>query len=90
MTFFKKNITELFADSGSPVHSESNDTLCASNRSKLVEKLKPEERYFEKSLSTGVGILNKMNFAIDLLCLKIDFKNSFCAQIVRSPRSYYF
>ncbi len=88
MTFFQENILpSFFADSCSPVHGESNDTLCASNRSKLMEKLSSEETYVEKTLSTGAGILNKIDFEIDLQRLPIDFKNSFCAQIMRSART---
>ncbi len=102
MTFFSKNIlcTWFFLDSGSPVHGKSNDTLCASNRSKLVEKYKLEESCFDlfrkKLKYTGAGILNKMNFEIDLQCLPIDFKNSlwklqkFFFQIVRSARILLF
>ncbi len=91
MTFFQKNILRsFFAASGSPVHGESNDTLFASNRSKLVEKLSSEKAYVEKTLSTGARIVNKMNFEIDLLYLPIDFKNSFCAQKVLSASILLF
>ncbi len=79
MTFFQKNILpSFFSDSGSPVHGESNDTLCASNRPKLVEKLSSAETYFEETLTMGARILNKIDFEIDLLRLPMDFKNSFC------------
>ncbi len=76
MSFFQKNIfTELFSDSSSPVHGESNDILCASNRSELVEKLSSAETYDEKCLTMGAGILSKIDFEISLLRLPIDFKN---------------
>ncbi len=36
----------LLSDSGNAVHGESNDTLCASHGSKLVEKYNLEESSF--------------------------------------------
>ncbi len=87
MTFFQENILRsFFADSDSPAHGESNDTLCASNRSKLVEKLSSPETYVEKTLSTGAGILNKIDFEIDLLCFSTDLKKNFCMRCPVSAR----
>ncbi len=84
MTFLQKNILRgFFSDSGSPVHGESNDTLCASNRSKLVEELSSEETYVEKTLSMGARILNKIDFEIDLLSLQKKKKNYFCVFFTR-------
>ncbi len=49
--FFRKTFyLSLFPDSDSPVHGESNDRLCVSKRSKLMEKLNSAETCFEKSL----------------------------------------
>ncbi len=73
-----KHYKQFFPDSGSSVHGESNDTLTASNRPKLVEKLSSAETYLEKTLTMGARILNKIDFEIDLLRLPMDFKNSFC------------
>ncbi len=43
--FLENILRGFFADSCSPVHGESNDTLFASNQSKLVEKLSSAGTY---------------------------------------------
>ncbi len=84
MTFFQKNILHgFFSDSGSPVHGESNDTLCTSNRSKLVEKYKLEESCFEKKLKYFAFFLSISNFEIDLL-----FPNRFKNFFLRAPSAF--
>ncbi len=83
MTFFRKTFRAI-------VHGESNDTLCASNRSKLVEKLSSAETYDEKCLSTTRSYWTKNFLQIDLQLLPTDLKKFFCAHFRGSCRTSTF